>query len=91
MSATLDLTLDLISRPSVTPVDADCQTIMAERLAKIGFHIEKMRFGDVDNLWARRGTTIPTLSQQATWANGLLRHSHPKFVMDNFTVAVLRT
>lgn len=59
MSATLDLTLDLISRPSVTPIDADCQTIMAERLAKIGFHIEKMRFGDVDNLWARRGTDAP--------------------------------
>ncbi|AXI03351.1 succinyl-diaminopimelate desuccinylase [Aquirhabdus parva] len=59
MSATLDLTLDLIRRPSVTPIDADCQTIMAERLAKIGFHIEKMRFGDVDNLWARRGTTGP--------------------------------
>jgi len=59
MSATLDLTLDLISRPSVTPIDADCQTIMAERLAKIGFNIEKMRFGDVDNLWARRGTVEP--------------------------------
>jgi succinyl-diaminopimelate desuccinylase len=59
MSATLDLTLDLISRPSVTPIDADCQTIMAERLAKIGFHIEKMRFGDVDNLWARRGSSAP--------------------------------
>ncbi len=59
MSATLDLTLDLIRRPSVTPIDADCQTIMAERLAKIGFHIEKMRFGDVDNLWARRGTAEP--------------------------------
>ena len=59
MSATLDLTLDLIRRPSVTPIDADCQTIMAERLAKIGFHIEKMRFGDVDNLWARRGTSGP--------------------------------
>lgn len=59
MSATLDLTLDLISRPSVTPIDADCQTIMAERLAKIGFNIEKMRFGDVDNLWARRGTAAP--------------------------------
>lgn len=59
MSATLELTLDLISRPSVTPIDADCQTIMAERLAKIGFRIEKMRFGDVDNLWARRGTSAP--------------------------------
>ncbi len=59
MSATLDLTLDLIRRPSVTPMDADCQTIMAERLAKIGFQIEKMRFGDVDNLWARRGSSGP--------------------------------
>jgi succinyl-diaminopimelate desuccinylase len=61
MSATLDLTLDLIHRPSVTPVDADCQTVMAERLAKIGFVIEPMRFGDVDNLWARRGNTAPLL------------------------------
>lgn len=61
MSATLDLTLDLIRRPSVTPVDADCQTVMAERLAKIGFVIEPMRFGDVDNLWARRGSTAPLL------------------------------
>jgi succinyl-diaminopimelate desuccinylase len=61
MSATLDLTLDLIRRPSVTPVDADCQTVMAERLAKIGFVIEPMRFGDVDNLWARRGNTAPLL------------------------------
>jgi len=59
MSATLDLTLDLIRRPSVTLVDADCQTSMAERLAKIGFQIEKMRFGDVDNLWARRGSSGP--------------------------------
>ncbi|MEY2864124.1 MAG: hypothetical protein RLY58_1831 [Pseudomonadota bacterium] len=61
MSATLDLTLDLIRRPSVTPIDADCQTVMAERLAAIGFVIEKMRFGDVDNLWARRGSTAPVL------------------------------
>jgi succinyl-diaminopimelate desuccinylase len=61
MSATLDLTLDLIRRPSVTPLDADCQSVMAERLKKIGFVIENMRFGDVDNLWARRGTTAPVL------------------------------
>lgn len=61
MSATLDLTLDLIRRPSVTPVDADCQTIMAERLAAIGFQIERLRFGDVDNLWARRGNSAPVL------------------------------
>jgi len=61
MSATLELTLDLIRRPSVTPLDADCQTIMAERLAALGFQIEHLRFGDVDNLWARRGTTAPVL------------------------------
>ncbi|TEU30802.1 succinyl-diaminopimelate desuccinylase [Alkanindiges illinoisensis] len=58
-SDTLDLSLQLLRCPSVTPDDANCQTIMAERLAKIGFKIELMRFGDVDNLWARRGTTGP--------------------------------
>ena len=56
---TLDLSLDLLRRPSVTPEDASCQDVMAARLAAIGFHIEKMRFGDVDNLWARRGTQEP--------------------------------
>lgn len=61
MSATLELTLDLIRRPSVTPLDADCQTIMAERLAAIGFKIERLRFGEVDNLWARRGSSAPLL------------------------------
>ncbi|MHA3105000.1 succinyl-diaminopimelate desuccinylase [Acinetobacter sp. ANC 3791] len=58
-SETLDLSLELLRQPSVTPVDHNCQTIMAERLAKVGFHIEPMRFGEVDNLWARRGTTEP--------------------------------
>lgn len=58
-SATLDLSLDLLRRASVTPVDANCQQLMASRLEKIGFKIEHMRFGDVDNLWARRGTNGP--------------------------------
>ena len=58
-SATLDLSLQLLRQPSVTPVDHSCQEIMAERLAKIGFEIENMRFEDVDNLWARRGTQAP--------------------------------
>lgn len=60
-TATLDLSLQLLGCASVTPIDANCQNIMAERLAKIGFHIENMRFGDVDNLWARRGTKEPLL------------------------------
>lgn len=58
-SDTLEFSLQLLRQPSVTPVDHNCQNMMAERLAKIGFHIEPMRFEDVDNLWARRGTTSP--------------------------------
>ena len=55
MSATLDLTIDLISRDSVTPEDKGCQQLLADRLEKIGFDIEHLRFGDTDNVWARRG------------------------------------
>ena len=58
-SETLELSLQLLRQPSVTPVDHTCQEIMAERLAKIGFNIENMRFEDVDNLWARKGTESP--------------------------------
>lgn len=58
-SDTLEFSLQLLRQPSVTPVDHNCQNMMAERLAKIGFHIEPMRFEDVDNLWARRGTMSP--------------------------------
>lgn len=58
-SETLELSLELLRQPSVTPIDHSCQDIMAERLAKIGFEIEPMRFEDVDNLWARRGTQAP--------------------------------
>ena len=49
----------LIRCPSVTPDDAGCQDILAERLTKLGFHCESMPFGDVTNLWARRGSTDP--------------------------------
>ncbi|MBK9185700.1 MAG: succinyl-diaminopimelate desuccinylase [Moraxellaceae bacterium] len=62
MSPTLALTLDLIRCPSVTPVDANCQELMIQRLEKIGFVIERLRFGEVDNFWARRGTTAPVLA-----------------------------
>lgn len=58
---TLELAQILINRQSVTPDDKGCQNILIERLEKLGFTIEKMRFGDVDNLWARRGTTSPVL------------------------------
>jgi succinyl-diaminopimelate desuccinylase len=59
MSDTLALTKELIARRSVTPEDAGCQTILAQRLQALDFRIEHLRFGEVDNLWARRGNTDP--------------------------------
>jgi succinyl-diaminopimelate desuccinylase len=61
MSPTVDLALDLIARKSLTPNDSGCQETMATRLASLGFRIEKLRFGNVDNLWAVRGQGAPTL------------------------------
>ena len=59
MSATLELTQDLMARRSVTPADEGCQDVMARRLEAVGFQIERLRYGIVDNLWARRGTAGP--------------------------------
>jgi succinyl-diaminopimelate desuccinylase len=61
MSAVLELTQELIARQSITPNDAGCQQIIAARLSKNGFKVEHLRFGQVDNLWARRGTESPLL------------------------------
>ncbi|MBK5008451.1 succinyl-diaminopimelate desuccinylase [Pseudomonas sp. S60] len=55
LSPTLQLACDLIRRPSVTPVDADCQAQMMHRLGAVGFHLEPMRIEDVDNFWATHG------------------------------------
>ncbi len=61
MSATLDLTQQLITRASVTPSREGCQELMAERLARAGFEIERLRYGSVDNFWARHGRGGPVL------------------------------
>lgn len=61
MSAVVELTRELIARRSVTPEDAGCQALLAERLARAGFRIEHHRFGAVDNLWAVHGAGGPTL------------------------------
>ncbi len=61
MSATVDLTLDLMSRNSVTPADQGCQEVMTRRLADVGFKIENLRYGLVDNFWATRGSGAPVL------------------------------
>ena len=60
-SATLALARELIARRSLTPDDAGCQRLIAERLVPLGFSIETMRSGGVTNLWARRGTAAPVL------------------------------
>lgn len=61
MSNTLDLTIDLLKRDSVTPEDKGCQDMMIARLEALDFTVERMRFGDVDNFYARRGTKGPLL------------------------------
>ena len=63
---TLELTKQLIAAQSVTPIDAGCQAIMAERLRAVGFDVEELNFADekgaVKNFWARRGHAKPCLA-----------------------------
>jgi succinyl-diaminopimelate desuccinylase len=56
---TLEFAKQLIERPSQTPRDEGCQELMLSRLAPLGFKAERLRFGDVDNLWATRGEAKP--------------------------------
>jgi len=59
---TLELAKQLIARPSITPKDEGCQELMIARLEPLGFKIERLRFGAVDNFWARRGATKPLIA-----------------------------
>ncbi|MCX7901254.1 MAG: succinyl-diaminopimelate desuccinylase [Burkholderiaceae bacterium] len=61
MSATLDLLCQLIARPSVTPEDAGCQPLIAQRLAPLGFSAEPLSRNGTTNLWLRRGTDRPVV------------------------------
>ncbi|HEY5994861.1 MAG TPA: succinyl-diaminopimelate desuccinylase [Gallionellaceae bacterium] len=61
MSSTLELAKQLISRPSLTPKDEGCLDLIGARLKPMGFKLELMRHGEVDNLWARRGTSGPVV------------------------------
>ena len=56
---TLQLTQDLIARASVSPTDGGCQALMIDRLRAVGFDVESLRFGPVDNFWAKRGNGGP--------------------------------
>jgi succinyl-diaminopimelate desuccinylase len=61
MPEALELAKELIARRSVTPEDGGCQEVIAERLERAGFRCEPMKFGEVTNLWARRGTGHPVV------------------------------
>lgn len=61
MSDTLELLRELIRRPSVTPDDAGCQALLQEHLGQVGFRGETLQFGEVTNLWSRRGNEGPLL------------------------------
>ena len=61
MSTTLKLAQQLIARRSLTPLDEGCLPLIGARLEPLGFKLEMMRCGDVDNLWARRGDNGPVL------------------------------
>src|SRR5690606_33206577 len=61
LSPTLQLATDLIRCRSVTPEDDGCQALMIQRLEAIGFRVERLRFGEVDNFWAVRGERGPLL------------------------------
>jgi succinyl-diaminopimelate desuccinylase len=82
LNRTLELTCELIRRPSVTPEDAGCQQLMMERLSAVGFDCTSLPFGEVTNFWAQRGEGGPLLvfaghtdvvpaGPEAQW------HSHP--------------
>lgn len=51
----IELTQQLIRRPSLSPDDAGCQALLIARLQAIGFHIETMNIEDTLNFWATRG------------------------------------
>jgi len=62
LESPLELAQALIGRPSITPDDAGCQALIADRLEAAGFTCEHIRCGEVSNLWARRGAARPLLA-----------------------------
>lgn len=60
-SAAIDLTQELIRRPSVSPEDQGCLQIISARLEALGFKVERLAYGPVENIWARHGDSGPVL------------------------------
>jgi succinyl-diaminopimelate desuccinylase len=61
MSRVLELTRELVARPSVTPDDAGCQRLICERLLPLGFEVEWFLCGAVSNVLLTRGRESPSL------------------------------
>jgi len=61
MTETIELAQQLIQIDSVTPDDKGCQQIIADYLQPLGFETENMRFGEVDNIWTRKGSESPCI------------------------------
>ena len=55
------LTQALIRRPSVTPADAGAMDVVQAALAEFGFACRRMKFGQIENLYARHGQGRPNL------------------------------
>ena len=61
MSKTLSIAKELILKKSITPSDDGCQDLLINHLQSLGFTIEKMPFGKVNNFYARKGQEAPLL------------------------------
>lgn len=61
MSTTLELAKQLIACRSLTPLDEGCLALIGARLEPLGFKLETLRYDNVDNLWARRGSNGPVV------------------------------
>lgn len=55
----IELAKELLACPSLTPREAGCHAILSRRLERLGFKLESLPFGEVDNLWARLGDQAP--------------------------------
>ncbi|MFQ3249612.1 MAG: succinyl-diaminopimelate desuccinylase [Glaciecola sp.] len=59
MRDVIQTTIELVSRPSITPKDEGCQEYMGDILSPLGFKQETMVFEDTTNMWARKGNQQP--------------------------------
>lgn len=59
MSESIKLAQQLIQISSITPDDKGCQKIISDYLSPLGFKTENMKFGEVDNIWVRKGSEPP--------------------------------